>query len=38
MHERVGVDDEKQDRREEEEGQQRQLDVEERQLSPPSQA
>ena len=32
MHERVGVNDEKQDRREEEESEQRQLDVEERQL------
>ena len=32
MHERIGVDDEEQDRREEEEGEQRQFDVEERQL------
>jgi hypothetical protein len=32
MHERIGVDDEEQDGREEEEGEQRQFDVEERQL------
>ena len=32
MHERIGVDDEEEDRREEEEGEQRQFDVEERQL------
>jgi hypothetical protein len=30
MHERVGVDHKKEDRREEEEGEQRQFDVEER--------
>ena len=32
MHERVGVHDEKEERGEKEEGEQRQLDVEERQL------
>ncbi len=32
MHERVGVHDEEQDRREEKEGKQRQFDIEERQL------
>ena len=32
MHKRIGVDDEEEDRREEEEGEQRQFDVEERQL------
>ena len=32
MHERIGVDNDEQDRREEEEGEQRQVDLEERQF------
>jgi len=32
MHKRIGVDDKEQDRREEEEGEQRQFDIEEWQL------